>query len=260
MIGYFQWGQKLQPNRLPFATYTYASPEQTFKQDSGSWVYKGEWNSTISDKLYLEARYGDFGYYFPLLTNSPDNFFWHDTGALVSEGAHQVQQLDRDRKQYNLASTYFLDTGKGSHTFKVGLERLEERSWEGLYSRRGGTSNIEQVYANGVSSQVIFGLPTATCVVGSLAAHECLTSKSALDAHQRVPQRHVVGRPHHDEPRRALGPLQRLEPRAGFDRRDGRPRVGGRARTSTRPSSIPGTSSRRAPAWCSTSPATARPC
>ena len=99
LIGYYQWGQKEQPNRLPFATYTYASPEQTFKQDSGSWVYKGEWNSTLSDKLYLEARYGDFGYYFPLLTNSPDNYFWHDTGALYSEGAHQVQQLDRDRKQ-----------------------------------------------------------------------------------------------------------------------------------------------------------------
>ena len=79
LIGYYQWGQKEQPNRLPFATYTYASPEQTFMQDSGSWVYKGEWNGTISDKLYLEARYGDFGYYFPLITNSSDNFFWHDT-------------------------------------------------------------------------------------------------------------------------------------------------------------------------------------
>ena len=100
MIG-IQWGQKEQPKRLPFATYTYTSAEQTFKQDSGSWVYKGEWNSTLSDKMYLEARYADFGYYFPLLTNSPDNFFWHDTGALVVEGAHQVQQLDRDRKQYN---------------------------------------------------------------------------------------------------------------------------------------------------------------
>ena len=49
---------------------------------------------------------------------------------------------------------------------------LGERSWEGLYSRRGGTSNIEHVYVNGVSSQVIFGLPTATCVVGSLGAHD----------------------------------------------------------------------------------------
>ena len=83
-VGYYQWGQKIQPNRLPFATYTYKSPEQTFKQNSGSWVYKGEWNGTVTDKLYVEARYGDFGYYFPLDTNSPDNFFWHDNGALIS--------------------------------------------------------------------------------------------------------------------------------------------------------------------------------
>jgi hypothetical protein len=181
VIGYYQWGQKVQANRLPFATYTYASPEQTFKQDSGSWVYKAEWNSTISDKLYLEARYGDFGYYFPLYTNSPDNFFWHDTGRLVSEGAHQKQQLDRDRKQYTGAATYFLDTATGNHTLKMGAEFLQEKSWEGFESRRGGTSGIEQIYNNGASTQVIFGIPTASCVVGSMAAHDCLTSIAALD-------------------------------------------------------------------------------
>jgi hypothetical protein len=184
-IGYYQWGQKEQPNRLPFATYTYASPKQTFAQDSGSWVYKAEWNSTVSDKIYLEARYGDFGYYFPLFTNSDETFFWHDTGALVSEGAHQNQQLDRDRKQYNLAATYFLDTSKGSHTFKLGGELLKEQSWEGFFWRRGGSTGpyagIEHVYTNGVSSQVIFGLPTSTCKTGSLAAHDCLTSRAALD-------------------------------------------------------------------------------
>jgi hypothetical protein len=181
LIGYYQWGQKQQPNRLPFATYTYNSPEQTYKQNSGSWVYKGEWNSTVSDKLYVEARYGDFGYYFPLVTNSPDNFFWHDTGRLVSEGAHQAQQLDRDRKQWTAASTYFLDTGTGSHTLKFGGELLKEQSWEGYTSRRGGTSNIEQVYNNGVSTQVIFGIPTARSV-NSLSAHNDLLSRAALDA------------------------------------------------------------------------------
>ena len=180
-VGYYQWGQKTQPNRLPFATYTYKSPEQTFKQNSGSWVYKGEWNGTISEKLYVEARYGDFGYYFPLVTNSPDNFFWHDTGALISEGAHQAQQLDRDRKQWTGAATYFLDTGMGSHTFKLGGELLKEQSWEGFLSRRGGTSNIEQVYANGVSTQVIFGFPSARSV-NSLSAHNDLLSRAALNA------------------------------------------------------------------------------
>jgi hypothetical protein len=181
LIGYYQWGQKEQPNRLPFATYTYASEEQTLSQLSGSWVYKAEWNSTISDKVYLEARYGDFGYYFPLNSNSSADYFWHDSGRLVSEGAHQLQQLDRDRKQYNLASTYFLDTAKGSHTFKFGAELLKEQSWEGFESRRGGSSGIEHIYSNGVSTQVIFGLPTSSCATGSLAAHDCLTSRAALD-------------------------------------------------------------------------------
>jgi Carboxypeptidase regulatory-like domain len=181
LIGYYQWGQKQQPNRLPFATYTYLSPEQTFKQDSGSWVYKTEWNGTINDTLYVEARYGDFGYYFPLYTNSPENFFWHDSGRLISEGAHQKQQLDRDRKQYTGAATYFWDTDAGSHTFKFGGEFLQEKSWEGFESRRGGTSNIEHIYNNGSSTQVIFGIPTASCQVGSLAAHDCLESIAALD-------------------------------------------------------------------------------
>ena len=181
LIGYYQWGQKEQPNRLPDGAYTYASPEQTLSQLSGSWVYKAEWNSTISDKVYLEARYGDFGYYFPLTTNSPDNFFIQDTGRLIMEGAHQKQQLDRDRKQYNLASTYFLDTAKGSHTFKMGAEIQQERSWEGFESRRGGDSNIELRFNNNNATQVIFGIPTANCEVGSLDAHDCLTSQAALN-------------------------------------------------------------------------------
>jgi hypothetical protein len=178
LIGYYQWGQKEQPNRLPYATYTYASPEQTFKQDSGSWVYKGEWNGTINDKLYLEARYGDFGYYFPLITNSSADYQWRDTGRTVVEGANQIWQLDRDRKQYNLASTYFLDTARGSHTFKMGAELLKERSWEGYLQQFGG--NRDHIYNNGVSSQVVFALQTATDA-GKLSAHDDLTAKAALD-------------------------------------------------------------------------------
>ena len=41
-IGYYQWGQKVQPNRTGLGGFTYLSPEDTTKQDSGSWVWKGE--------------------------------------------------------------------------------------------------------------------------------------------------------------------------------------------------------------------------
>jgi hypothetical protein len=178
LIGYYQWGQKEQPNRLPFGTYTYTSPEQTTLQDSGSWVYKAEWNGTISDKLYVEARYGDFGYYFPLIANSSADFSWRDTGRTVVEGANQIWQLDRDRKQYTGAATYFLDTTKGSHTFKFGAELLKEQSWEGYLQQWGG--NIDHIYNNGVSSQVVFAFPTATDA-GKLSAHDDLTARASLD-------------------------------------------------------------------------------
>jgi len=184
LIGYYQWGQKIQPNRTQggVTVTTIKTPGDTNRQDSGSWVYKGEWNSTLSDKVYLEARYGDFGYSFPLITNNPEaNYFFYEVNS-YAEGAHQVQQLDRDRKQYNLAATYFKDTSKGSHTFKMGAEMLKEQSWEGYEHRRGGTSNIEVRYSSPTASQsVYFGIPTATCELGFLSSHDCLTSRAALD-------------------------------------------------------------------------------
>ena len=184
IIGYYQWGNKSQPNRLlgctGCASYTYTDPGQTNLQSSSSWVYKGEWNGTVSDKLYLEARYGDFGYYFPLLANGDENFLFRDTGALTVLGAERRWQLDRDRKQFNLASTYFLDTsGAGTHTFKAGLEVLREKGWEGFQQRWGG--NQETIYANGVPSSVSFGFPSASGEVGSLDAHDALQSIAALN-------------------------------------------------------------------------------
>jgi hypothetical protein len=179
-IGYYQWGQKLQPTRLPFGTAVYTSAGPTFKQDSGSWVWKGEWNGTLTDKLYIEARYGDFGYYFPTLANSEESYFFRDSGTLEILGAHRKWQLDRDRKQLTGAATYFLDTSRGSHTFKIGGEILKEIGWEGFQQGVGG--NIEHVYNNGRSNQVIFRIPTATDT-GKLGLGKAgaLTSASALD-------------------------------------------------------------------------------
>jgi hypothetical protein len=179
-IGYYQWGQKLQPTRLPFATAIYDSAGPTFKQDSGSWVWKGEWNGTVSDKLYVEARVGSFGYYFPTIANSDEQYFWRDSGTLAIEGGHRKWQLDRERNQYTGAATYFLDSARGSHTIKVGGEILREIGWEGFEQGVGG--HIEHVYNNGASSQVIFRIPTAT-ETGSLKLGKkgALTSSSALN-------------------------------------------------------------------------------
>jgi hypothetical protein len=180
LVGYYQWGQKIQANRLPQATYQYRDEGPTNRQDSGSWVYKAEWNGTINDKLYLEARYGDFGYYFPQITNGTEPYYFRDSGTLEITGSHQKNQNDRDRKQWNLASTYFLDSAKGSHTIKVGAEMLKELQWFGVLQGVGG--HIEHVYNNGNSNQVIFRIPTAT-QVGGLKDNDNghLTTENALD-------------------------------------------------------------------------------
>ncbi len=180
IVAYYQWGQKIQPNRLPFGTTTYRDEGPTNRQDSGSWVYKTEWNGTVSDKLFLEARYGDFGYYFPQITNGTEPYFWRDSGTLEITGSHQKNQNDRDRKQWNVASTYFLDSAMGSHTFKMGAEMLKELQWFGVLQGVGG--HIEHVYNNGVSNQVIFRIPTAT-QVGGLKDNDNghLTTENALD-------------------------------------------------------------------------------
>jgi hypothetical protein len=170
IIGYYQWNMKTQPNRLPFGTYTYDNADSTTRQESPSWVYKGEWNGTLSDRLYVEARWGDFGYYDPRYANSDEDYFWRDSTLLILTGSHSENQTDRDRKQLTGAATYFLDTKLGSHTFKIGGEVYNETQWGGREKNVGG--NIEHIYNNGVSSQVIFGIPTATCVCGRKASDD----------------------------------------------------------------------------------------
>jgi hypothetical protein len=182
IVGYYQWNMKEQPNRLPIAGYTYTDPTQTSAQISPSWVYKGEWNGTLSDRLYVEARWGDFGYYDPRYSNSDEEYFWRDTSLLVLTGAHTESQTDRDRKQLTGAATYFLDTKFGSHTFKFGGEIYNETQWSGRSQNVGG--NIEHIYVNNVSSQVIFGVPTATCVCGRRASDDGqLLVVNKLDQH-----------------------------------------------------------------------------
>jgi hypothetical protein len=161
---------KEQPNRLPIGGYTYTDPSQTSRQVSPSWVYKAEWNGTISDRMYLEARWGDFGYYDPRYSNSDEDYFWRDTARLVLTGAHAESQTDRDRKQLTGAATYFLDTKFGSHTFKFRGEIYNETQWSVRSQNVGG--NIEHILHQQRLEPAVFGVPTATCVCGRYASDD----------------------------------------------------------------------------------------
>ena len=173
LIGYYQWGQKEQPNRLPQAALNYTALDGTLKQISGSWIYKGEWNGTINKNMFAEARYGVFGYYFPLLANSdvttaPRDLQQPEHDAELS-GADQKEQTDRRRLQATGSLTYFKDGWGGTHNFKVGGEMLFEYGWYGYTQVASGKSrrcdDRHQRAARRASSQ--FYAPTAL-KVGSL--------------------------------------------------------------------------------------------
>ncbi len=163
LIGYYQWGQKEQPNRLPSSTNSYTSLESTLFQKSGSWIYKGEWNSTLSNSMYVEARYGVFGYYFPLITNS-DSVAHEVVNAQLAQyfGADQKEQTDRQRRQATGSMTYFKDgLLGGSHNFKFGGELLMETGWFG-YTQAYGGGVRENINSSGAAKPVIMSAPAAT--------------------------------------------------------------------------------------------------
>src|SRR3954471_18946891 len=110
LIGYYQWGQKEQPNRLPSSTNSYTDLGSTLSQLSGSWIYKGEWNGTLNNSTYVEARYGVFGYYFPLLANTDTTKHQIINTQLAQYfNGDQKEQTDRQRRQATGSVTYFKD-------------------------------------------------------------------------------------------------------------------------------------------------------
>ena len=169
LIGYYQWGQKEQPNRLPFASYTYDSPEQTFKQDSGSWVYKAEWNGTISDKLYLEAPLRRLRLLLPALHQQPRELLLarhrpRHLARRAPEAAARSRPQAVQRRRRPTSSTPRRAATPSSSAASC------SRSCRGKASNRAAaaTATSSTIYSNGASTQVIFGLPTAI-VRGRLA-------------------------------------------------------------------------------------------
>jgi hypothetical protein len=140
-IGYLQHGTKEQRNRTDSSNLLGApihlTADSTVLQASPSWVYKGEWNGTIGQNIFAEARAGQFGYDFGLDSN---------TGATRYESLNTNQilgggrdwELRRRRNQYTGAVSFFKDNfAGGSHNLKVGGEYMDEKGetlWNSYYA------------------------------------------------------------------------------------------------------------------------------
>jgi hypothetical protein len=167
-IAFAQAGRNHQPNRLdPFgptgsrltaATAINASEESTANQRALGWVWKGEWNAVVDDKLLFEMRTGQFGANQRWEPNSAAPRV-EDVATLRVRGGNRDWQGRFRRDQLHGALSYFHDGWSGGHHIKIGGEvfrTIEVETWRTAYP-----GNVLHVLRNNTPIEVyLFQTPS----------------------------------------------------------------------------------------------------
>jgi hypothetical protein len=156
-IGYYAWGRKQKPFRGLSAA---VSPEAVLAQDSASWLYKGQWQRVWSNRFFMDAQLGLFGYGWPMeprvdyQSNPPRN----DTGTDFQTGAGWLVgnlggpfNADRNKPQLYVKATYFLPDKLGSHDLKIGYEWQDDQS---VFTNNGNSGPILYLDRNGQVDEI----------------------------------------------------------------------------------------------------------
>ena len=192
---------------------TYTRLDQTLKQCSGSWIYKGEWNGTVNKNMYVEARYGVFGYYFPLTANS-DTHGVRELRQRVSDDLTGARPERADRSAASPAHRI-------GHLLQGWLGRLAQ-----LQGRRrdAARDRLVRLHAGGVRQRARelqqrhaadrdpLRADGDACRQPRRRPERQPAQRRQAEYVRRVHQRPVVRRPRDVEPRRALRSLPRFTP------------------------------------------------
>jgi len=128
LVGYFQQGRKQKPRRGISAL---RSPEAVFGQDSYSRMYKGEWQSILSDRSFLDvtvgrfttdSRFTDQHRFQRQPTDRSDRYRPHHRGPFFDRQRRAQQASDQ-------SAVYALPTGVGrkprlQNRLRIDLRRL----------------------------------------------------------------------------------------------------------------------------------------
>jgi len=168
LVAYGQRGLNHQPNRLdPFGpagsdlsaeTAINDAEDSTSDQRNASWVWKGQWDALLSDRLLVETRAGQFGndqLWKPRGTTPR----FEDVETLLVSGGGRDWESDARRNQVFSTLSYFRDSPAGNHHLKVGGEVTRWLVREALIS--GYPGNVVHVLRSGRPSAV-FLLETPT--------------------------------------------------------------------------------------------------
>jgi hypothetical protein len=145
---------RLDPSGLTALTATSAineTADSTLEQLAWGWVFKGEWNAIIDDRLFVEARAGQYGADVQQRPRSLAPRF-EDVGTLSVRGGNRDSLANVRRDQMFGAVSRFKDGWFGNHHFKGGGEILrttQADSW-----LRGYPGDVLHVVRNGTPQEV----------------------------------------------------------------------------------------------------------
>ena len=158
-----QPSRKQQPNRLDrfrlnATTAFHTSTDSTFYQNYYPRLWKAEYNSVLSDKLFFETRTGMFGYNWPD-HNHTDAPSFEDIGNNEVFGAARNRDSRPRRYQVLGSLSYFKDNFAGSHNLKFGWEIFRETST--IEDLPGSYNNVLHILRNTAPIEVtLFENPT----------------------------------------------------------------------------------------------------
>jgi hypothetical protein len=167
LVAFGQAGRNHQSNRLdPFGPTGFASPqaaineseEATAEQLAWGWVWKGEWNSVVNNRVFFEARAGQFGANRPQKPHGDAPRF-EDVVSLIVAGGNRDWQQNFRRSQVLGSLSYFKDGWSGNHHFKAGGEIFRTMATEVWKSAYPG--DVLHVLRNGTPIEVyLFEVPS----------------------------------------------------------------------------------------------------
>jgi hypothetical protein len=140
IIGYVQMGRKQKPYRN---LSTLVPPESILAQNSWSKMYKGEWQSVLSDRAFLNVTVGRFTLDWPMVpavdpragsANIPN--IYRGDNSQTGSGWNAFSTF-RSKPQVKAQATYYVPSKAGSHDFKFGFEDIYDSYHFGINGQSG---------------------------------------------------------------------------------------------------------------------------
>jgi hypothetical protein len=159
LTGFYSKQVYKKPNRFLVAPTTNLEQASTSNEDDVFDVYQALWNAVVTQRFFIDARFGLNKIFFPTYLNGNDQTLLDSATSIRTRNFTTGTERWRDRYQMNATGQYYLDEWLGGrHEFKFGFDNAHSP----VENRVSRYDDVELIYssATGASQFVtLFGTP-----------------------------------------------------------------------------------------------------